>query len=152
MQRQHVAVAGRDQRPPGQGPVTVLGLLDGDRAEAVEAAGEGGGEAFSGMCCTMTMPGDDAGRASSTSRMASVPPVEAPMQMIGRHRHGRLRRRSAPGARREHRVRRELGLDLGGGPAGASPAERACAAALAASQMRIARFLQRTARCRRAAW
>ncbi len=32
----------------------------------------------SGMCCTTTMPGASAGRAVSTSRSASVPPVEAP--------------------------------------------------------------------------
>jgi hypothetical protein len=33
----------------------------------------------SGMCCTMTMPGQSGGMAVSTSRSASVPPVEAPM-------------------------------------------------------------------------
>ena len=35
---------------------------------------------FSGMCWTMTMPGQSAGSASSTTRNDSVPPVEAPMQ------------------------------------------------------------------------
>ena len=35
---------------------------------------------FSGMCWTMTMPGALAGSASSISRNASVPPVEAPTQ------------------------------------------------------------------------
>src|SRR3990167_7371410 len=34
----------------------------------------------SGMCWTTTMPGEFAGRASRTSRRASVPPVDAPMQ------------------------------------------------------------------------
>ncbi len=32
-----------------------------------------------GMCCAMTMPGASAGMPASTSLMASVPPVEAPM-------------------------------------------------------------------------
>ena len=32
------------------------------------------------MCCTITTGGQSAGRAHSTSRSASVPPVEAPMQ------------------------------------------------------------------------
>jgi hypothetical protein len=32
----------------------------------------------SGMCCTMAMPGASGGMASSISRSASVPPVEAP--------------------------------------------------------------------------
>ena len=31
------------------------------------------------MCWTMTVPGASPGRDASTSRMASVPPVEAPM-------------------------------------------------------------------------
>jgi hypothetical protein len=35
---------------------------------------------FSGMCWTMTMPGESCGRASSNTRKASVPPVEAPTQ------------------------------------------------------------------------
>ena len=34
-----------------------------------------------GMCWVMTMAGASAGMGTSTSRMASVPPVEAPMQM-----------------------------------------------------------------------
>ena len=34
---------------------------------------------ISGMCCTIRMPGILAGKEHSTSLMASVPPVEAPM-------------------------------------------------------------------------
>ena len=34
---------------------------------------------FSGICCTMTMPGLATGSASKTTRSDSVPPVEAPM-------------------------------------------------------------------------
>src|SRR5581483_8892136 len=37
---------------------------------------------FSGICWTMTMPGLSAGSDSSTTRSDSVPPVEAPMQMM----------------------------------------------------------------------
>ena len=32
-----------------------------------------------GMCCTMTMPGIERGRSQMTWRIASVPPVDAPM-------------------------------------------------------------------------
>ena len=32
-----------------------------------------------GMCCVMTMPGASGGSRTSTSRIASVPPVEAPI-------------------------------------------------------------------------
>lgn len=35
---------------------------------------------FSGICCTMTMPGEFAGNCSSMTRSASVPPVDAPTQ------------------------------------------------------------------------
>ncbi len=34
-----------------------------------------------GMCCTITMPGVEAGRFFTTAMVASVPPVEAPMAM-----------------------------------------------------------------------
>ena len=34
---------------------------------------------FSGMCCTMAMPGQSRGKARSTASMAWVPPVEAPI-------------------------------------------------------------------------
>ena len=34
------------------------------------------------MCCTITVPGALAGNRISTSRMASVPPVDAPMAII----------------------------------------------------------------------
>jgi hypothetical protein len=34
---------------------------------------------FSGMCCTMAMPGLSAGSASRTCSMACVPPVELPI-------------------------------------------------------------------------
>jgi hypothetical protein len=33
---------------------------------------------FSGMCCTITMPGQSWGMPTRNSRIASVPPVEAP--------------------------------------------------------------------------
>ncbi len=36
---------------------------------------------FSGMCCTMTMPGLTRGKAVSTASSAWVPPVEVPMAM-----------------------------------------------------------------------
>jgi hypothetical protein len=35
-----------------------------------------------GMCCVIITAGASAGRRTSTSRVASVPPVEAPMKMI----------------------------------------------------------------------
>ena len=35
-----------------------------------------------GICCTITMPGIFAGRRRSTSRVASVPPVDAPKPII----------------------------------------------------------------------
>ena len=38
---------------------------------------------FSGMCCTITIPGAVAGSASRITRSVSVPPVEAPMQTTG---------------------------------------------------------------------
>jgi hypothetical protein len=34
---------------------------------------------FSGMCCTMAMPGASAGRLVSTNSNACVPPVELPI-------------------------------------------------------------------------
>ena len=34
---------------------------------------------FSGMCCTITIPGASAGSGANISRSASVPPVEAPI-------------------------------------------------------------------------
>ena len=49
-----------------------------------------------GMCCAMTTPGESGGSRMSTSLIASVPPVEAPIAMIrsvvrsGRPRGGAL--------------------------------------------------------------
>src|ERR1700709_717310 len=34
-----------------------------------------------GMCCVMTTPGESGGRFISTSLVASVPPVDAPMKI-----------------------------------------------------------------------
>ncbi len=36
---------------------------------------------FSGMCCTITMPGQSTGMPTRNSRIASVPPVDAPTAM-----------------------------------------------------------------------
>jgi hypothetical protein len=39
---------------------------------------------FSGMCCTMTMPGQTRGKRVNTASSACVPPVEVPMATMRR--------------------------------------------------------------------
>ena len=52
-----------------------------------------------GMCCEMTIAGASGGIAPSTSRIASVPPVEAPIgdDAIGGAQHATSRRRGQHG-------------------------------------------------------
>src|SRR2546422_6146863 len=59
----------------------------------------------SGMCCTMTTPGQSTGREERTSRSASVPPAEAPRAM---------RSGAADAARRELVEERDRAIADGG--------------------------------------
>ena len=78
---EQVAIAGRDVRVPGRiccpscASATVIWLHAFMRFAngALNAAG---------MCCVMTTPGESGGKPISTSLIASVPPVEAPMAMM----------------------------------------------------------------------
>ena len=81
-----------------------------------------------GMCCEMTIAGASGGIASSTSRIASVPPVDAPMAMM--RSVVRSTRRAA--RRRQHGVGGASRIDLCIARArrGRAACTRACAATL----------------------
>ena len=57
--------------------IVILGFFDGYPANTVESVCEGTVKC-SGICWTMTIPGESSGRASRNTFSASVPPVEAP--------------------------------------------------------------------------
>jgi hypothetical protein len=80
-----VKISGGDQGGTGPDLVAVGGLPHFERATFVKAFGKGAGKT-GGICWTMQMPGNSAGRRVRTSLTASVPPVEAPMtsELAGR--------------------------------------------------------------------
>ena len=59
------------------------------------------------MCCTITIPGHAGARPIRTSRIASVPPVEAPMAMTAEGSGGRKAERTGwPNGKRHQRFSR----------------------------------------------
>jgi argininosuccinate synthase len=74
----HVAAAGRDQHDAAFEPVAVLRLAHVHRAEPSSRCAYIAVN-FSGMCCTIAMPGLSAGQAAAPISIACVPPVELPI-------------------------------------------------------------------------
>ena len=81
------------------------GFAHRHRAQRVQALGEGPREA--GMCCVIRIAGLSGGRGWSTSRIASVPPVDAPITSFSELESGGARRPARP--RRVRRRRAQLG-------------------------------------------